>query len=80
MDVQIIKQEENSVTLKSGNKEYFFWNGSCSLTVCCRNASNMAYNRGAGGGRHFDNFAQAEAGYKSAAAKAAIRTAAELIG
>lgn len=79
MEIQILRQEENSVTLMAGNKEYFFYKGTCSVNVCCKNASNRAYNRGLGGGKYFDNFDQAEAGYKSAAAKAAIRTAAELL-
>ncbi len=76
MDIQIIEQNENNVTLKAGNKTFFIMKTDLYINVLCKNAAHSAYR---GLGRFFDTKNQAIEGYKSTAAKAAINTAFELL-
>ncbi len=76
MNIQIIDQGSDNVTLEAGNKTFFVMITDSYINVLCKNAAHSAYR---GLGRFFDTVDQAIEGYKSTAAKSAIRTAVELL-
>ena len=76
MNIQIIEKNSDNVTLEAGNKTFFVMITDSYINVLCKNAAHSAYR---GMGRFFDTVEQAIEGYKSTAAKEAIKTAVELL-
>jgi len=76
MELQIIKQSEEAVTILVGTKEFFIMKTDSYINVLCKNAAHSAYR---GMGNFFDTWEQALNKYKSAAAKEAIKTAIDLL-
>lgn len=83
MQIQVINNENidgnHSLELATDKKAMSIFVGGSFTTVCVKNASHAAY-RGSGRVFHGDNtLEQARDSYKSAAVKAMIETAMELV-
>ena len=76
MNIQIIEKNSDNITLTAGNKTFFVYKCDSYINVLCKNAAHSAYR---GMGRFFDTVEQAIDGYKSTAAKEAIKTACEIL-
>ena len=76
MEIRIIEQAENYITMEAGKKTMQILIGPTYVNVLCKNAAHVAYR---GMGRFFDSFEDALNNYKSPEAKAAINHAKEVL-